>query len=497
VERRQLERSQPPAEGLTLFFVLALSVSAAAPAADPKVTGTISNVTRVESWSYFEPAPDREALPLAPIGDPDYTFIGDRAELGVRIDGRRFDLSGAFNYVRLENLPTQAIGPGGLGSGAFYFAATGLSYSYQLYLGELTARIKSADHGRSLTIGRMPFSSGGEFTSGSFSLQRLRAERLQSRLIGNFEWSYYQRRFDGARFDIDRPRWHFNLSAFVPTQGGFEESTNLSMPRVQVGASSLTLKSSNVDWQGFAYAYRDRRREAAVVDNTLSSDRPVDITIATLGGSYARILPRSSGEYDLVGWVAAQAGDWYGRSHRASSVAIEAGHRWTRSSWRPWLRAGYLWASGDRNSEDAHHGTFFQMLPSSRKYALSSVYAQMNLSDAFAQLLIEPRRLRARIEVHALHLASGADLWYQGSGATAAKGRYFGFSGRAAGASTSLSASGRRALGSLVEGTLEVPIRSYWSINGYAGMMSAGDAVRFMFTKKPLSSWSVENVIRF
>ena len=76
--------------------------------AQPAVTGTIANVTRVETWSYFQPYIDPLALTQAPIGDPDYTFIGDRAELGVRVDGSQFDLSGAFNYVRLENLPTRA-----------------------------------------------------------------------------------------------------------------------------------------------------------------------------------------------------------------------------------------------------------------------------------------------------------------------------------------------------------------------------------------------------
>ena len=452
------------------------------------MTGTLSNTTRIESWSYFQPYIDPLALTQAPIGDPDYTFFGDRAELGVRVEGSRFDLSGAFNYVRLENLPKAAIGPGGLGSGAFYFAATGVSYSYQLYLGELTLKVKSAN-GASLTIGRMPFSSGGEVVSGSFKMQRLKAERLHSRLIGNFEWSYYQRRFDGARVDVDRPHWHFNAAAFVPTQGGFEESTNLSMPKVHVGATSFTLKSSNVDWQGFAYLYRDRRGEAAVVDNTFSLDRPIDITIATLGGSYVRVLPRRSGEFDLVAWIAAQTGNWYGRSHRAGSVALEAGHHWTRVRSRPWLRAGYLWASGDRNQDDDRHGTFFQMIPSSRKYALSSVYAQMNLSDAFAQLAVEPRGLKARIEVHALQLASGQDLWYQGSGATASASRFTGFSGRAPG--------GRRSLGTVIEGAIEAPIRKSWSINAYAGLMSAGDVVTRQFTNKHLTFWSVENVIRF
>ena len=482
--------------GFFVFFVFAFSVSSSA---QPVVTGTVSNVTRVESWSYFQPAgEDRERS-----ANPDYTFFGDRAELGVTVAGGRFDLTGAFNYVRLENLPTDAIGPGGLGSGAFYFAATGVSYSYQLYLGELTARFKSADQRTSFTVGRMPFASGVHLRQGSHlrqgygeqagatgsALERLTKERLASRLIGNFEWSYYQRRFDGARFDLDRDRRHFTAAALVPTQGGYEESTNLSMPNVQVATVALTGKAPSAEWQLFASAYRDRREEKAVVDNTFSLDAPVDVTVATVGASHARVAPVGSGEFDTVVWIAAQAGDWYGRTHRASSIAVEAGHRWTTQPARPWLRAGYLWASGDRNGEDQRHGTFFQMLPSSRKYALSSAYAHMNLRDAFAQLLIEPRRLRARIEVHALHLASGDDLWYQGSGATASHGRFFGFSGRAAHGDTSL--------GTVIEGAVDVPIRKHWSVNAYAGTMSAGDVVQNWFTDKRLVFWSVENVIRF
>jgi hypothetical protein len=150
-----------------------------------------------------------------------------------------------------------------------------------------------------------------------------------------------------------------------------------------------------------------------------------------------------------------------------------------------------LWASGDGDRFDSRHHTFFQMLPSSRQYALSSVYAQMNLSDAFAEVQIEPGRLRARIAVHAVHLANGGDLWYQGSGATATEGRYFGFAGRTAGGYTSL--------GSVIEGTFDVPIIKHWSVNGYLGLMTAGDAVRrqYQFTDKSLKMLSFENVIRF
>ncbi len=454
----------------------------------PHVTATLSNITRVESWSFFDPYP--ATAPEQLVGNPDYTFVGDRAEAGVRVDGARFDLSGAFNYVRLENLPTHAIGPGGLGSGAFYFAATGLSYSYQLYLSELTLRVSARDDRASITLGRMPFASGAETVSLNPSLETLKRERLHSRLVGNFEWSYYQRRFDGVRVEVERPGWHATAAAFLPTQGGYEESTNLSMPKVQVVHGAFTRKNSQQrEWQLFGTLYRDRRDGAAVVDNTGALDRPVDVTITAFGGSHVSVRPTAHGELDTVIWAAAETGDWYGQSHRAASVATEVGHRWTRVAGRPGLRAGYLWSSGDRQKDDDRHGTFFQMLPSSRRYALSSAYAQMNLTDAFVQAWFEPRGVKTRIEVHALGLASGQDLWYLGSGATSSTGRYFGFSGRAAGGNTGL--------GTALDATVDVPLMKYWSVNAYAGTMWGGDVVMQNFSGTRLTSWYLENVIRF
>ncbi len=478
-----------------MFFVLAFFAPpplarAQSPDPPPKVTGTLSNITRVESWSYFQPAPDPLALTQAPLADPTYTFIGDRSELGVRVEGARFDLSGAFNYVRLENLPTNAIGPGGLGAGAFYFAAAGVRYSYQLYLSELVLRAKTRDNRVSAAIGRMHYASGGEHVSTFPSLETLKRERLHSRLIGDFEWSLYQRRFDGVRIDLDRPAWRLTSSAFLPTQGGYEESANLSMPKVQVASVAFTKKSSSPrEWQAFGHAYRDRRASAAVVDNTRSNDRPVDVTIAAVGGSHARVASTRAGELDIVVWAAGEVGDWYGQSHLAASVAGEIGHRWTTVPMRPWIRAGYLYASGDADPDDDRHGTFFQMLPSSRKYALSSVYAQMNLSDVFVQALAEPGRLKTRLDLHRVSLASGADLWYHGSGATASTGRFFGFSGRAA--------DGARSLGTVLEGTIDVPIKKYWSLHGYVGTMWGGDVVKSIFADTRLTVWHVENVVRF
>ena len=494
-----------------VFFVF--FVFPAVASSQPRVTGTVSNITRVESWSFFQPREpyiDPASGQVVEPGEPDYTFVGDRAELGVRVEGQSFDLAGTFNYVRLENLPTAAIGPGALGEGAFYYAATGLSFSYQLYLSELSLRWKRADRRLSLTAGRMPFRrlegaavshSGGLAAADgaalpnngdapNLHLAQLMEQRLDGRLIGNFESSYYQRRFDGARVDVNGDSWHASAGVFAPTQGGYEESANLTMPQMQVAAGAVTHVRPRTELQAFVYLYRDRRDgDTAVVDNTFSAARAVDITVASIGGSHAAVRTTPAGELDTLVWGALQLGDWYGQSHRGAALALELGHRWTGPAWAPWLRGGFSWASGDGDADDGRHRTFFQMLPSSRKFALSSTYTHMNLRDLFVQALVEPRGVRARIEVHRLSLASGRDLWYYGSGATSSSDRYFGYSGRG-GASES-------DLGTVLEGTIDVPIVKHWSVNAYLGVMWGGAVVDQLFTDKRFALWTLENVIRF
>lgn len=448
----------------------------------PTVTATLSNTTRVESWRFFQPS-DASV-------DPTYTFAADRALLGVGVRGRRFDIAAAFNYVRLENLPANAIGPGALGSGAFYFAASGVPYSYQLYMSELNLVAKSSSGNVSVKLGRMRFASGAEFSSTNPSLETVKRERLQSRLVGEFEASLYQRRFDGLRADWDSPRWHLSSSVLLPTQGGYEESGNLTMPKIQIANGSVIAKSTTAETQAFAHVYRDRRDVSVRPDNTGLSTRVADVTVAAVGVSHAAIVATSAGELDLVGWLVGESGDWYSQSHRAASVAGEVGHRWTRARTRPWLRGGYLFASGDGDPSDGRHTTFFQMLPSSRKFALSSVYTQMNVRDLFIQSFVEPgKRVKARFEAHRLDLARGEDRWYYGSGATASTGRFFGFSGR--------SSSGETSLGTILEGTVEVPIKRYWSLNGYLGSMWGGPVVRGLFETNRLTTWYLENVIAF
>jgi hypothetical protein len=304
----------------------------------------------------------------------------------------------------------------------------------------------------------------------------------------------YQRRFDGIQVSVDRPGWQATGAALMPTQGGYEESANLTLTRLQAGGGAVALRPGvalpGSEIQFFTYAYRDRRAVQVRPDNTGLTAAAADVTIAAVGGSQVGGFGTPAGDLDTLAWVAFEVGDWYGQAHRAYSVAVEAGHRWTAAPLDPWLRAGATRASGDRDPADATHGTFFPMLPSARTYALSAVYTGMNLTDLFVQVLLEQDpRWRGRVDLHRVGLADAADRWYHGSGATAREGLFFGFSGRPSGGASSL--------GTILEGTVDVTLMKYWSMNAYLGRMWGGDVVRASFIGDRLTFWYIENVIGF
>lgn len=449
------------------------------------VTPFLTNVSRLESWSFFDPP--------AGQGDPTYTFLSNRARLGVRVTSRKLDVEGAFQYAQIVRLPQRSIGLAGpLGTGALYFNAARAPEAYQLYFKTLYARVKNIVPGVSVAAGRMGYTSGAE-RRGDVAVEQIKQLRLNSRLIGEFEWSVFQRAFDGVRVDVDRRRWRATSALLFPTQGGFEESANPVMPELRLGTAALTVTPGLIlprsELQIFAYHYRDRRPVRGRPDNVGVVACAADVDLWTFGASHVSVSSGPAGELDSLIWVAGQAGDWYGQPHRAVSVAIEGGYKW-KAPWSPWLRAGWLQASGDDDGGDNRHGTFFQMLPTSRRYAQSATYAQMNLRDLFAQLLFKPHtRASARVDVHRLTLANAADRWYSGSGATARTGNDFGFAARLS--------RGFSSLGTVIEGSTDLRISPRWSVNGYVGTILGGGVVRATFAGDHLRFFYLENVLAF
>jgi len=250
-----------------------------APTTDAQQTGSagasghtslfVRNWTRAEAWRFFEPHPGG--------GDPDYGDIANRLQFGVRREARRYEFLGALQYVQFGGLPTGAVGPGELGVGAAYYGHSGRTDSRQLYLRYLHLRLKELAPGLSVQVGRMGFTGGAEITSADPKIETVKRQRVTSRLLGEFEWSIYQRGYDGLRVDWDRRDWHVSAEAFSPTQGGFEEVAGRRMPSIHVFAASLTARPGGLapgaETQLFAYRYNDRRGVAARPDN---SGRPAD-----------------------------------------------------------------------------------------------------------------------------------------------------------------------------------------------------------------------------
>ena len=144
-------------------------------------------------------------------------------------------MRGAIQYVRLENLPRGAIGPGLLGNGGAYYFQAGGTFSYQFYLRALSAafvvrrprRHGSRRAGCRVTSTEMP--SAADPTDGPGPA------RLDGRLLGDMEWLALSTRVGRrARRGPTRRLAVGGPPAVLPTQGTFEESANLTLDRLRV-----------------------------------------------------------------------------------------------------------------------------------------------------------------------------------------------------------------------------------------------------------------------
>lgn len=479
-------RATSPVHGQDSPADAGAAASTTASRAPGTTTFLVENVTRAELWRYFTPPPGAGR-------EPNYGFAGNRSTLGVAYDGARWTLDGAIQYVRIENLPRGAIGPGLLGTGAaYYFQAVG-TFSYQFYLRGLSFGVKDLAPGLRLRAGR--FSMGHESPDDAEApVTALAAERLDGRLLGDMPWSFYQRAWDGVQTSLKRRRWAATVTGAQPTQGTFEESANLTLDRLHVVSADVVAAPGalvpHTMVRVFGIAYDDRRQVRARPDNSGVSATGADVRIATYGLEAAGSYPVGGGRWDAVLWSAGQIGDWYGEAHRAASAAAEGGYEWSSRAWRPRLRAGAVYASGDDDGEDRRHRTFFAMLPSGDRYVGSNAYALMNVWDTWAQASIEPASsLALSTAVHHVALAQGADRWYSGSGATERRGNYFGFLTR--------NTHGATALGTIAEATVRWHPVKWWTLRAYGARMWGGDAVRGVFSGDRLTTAWLESTVSF
>ncbi|MBN8548211.1 MAG: alginate export family protein [Deltaproteobacteria bacterium] len=350
---------------------------------------------------------------------------------GYTVDSFRFYAQG--QYFQLYNLPDGAVGPG-----AVYYLTNGAEENPGMVsLRQAFIEWKNSDI--DLVAGRFLYSNGSEAMPLQPTLASLRSKRIAQRLIGPFDFTA-GRSFDGARIIAPTSLGAFTAAYVMPTQGGFEVDLNLTIWDVRVPVVSWTApfateSGSRDDVQIFAYGYSDDR-SVLKTDNRPLDVRTADtdeIDIATVGAHWIHLWTIGDTQIDTLLWGAGQAGDWGEDTHRAYTFTAEIGVRSQALAWKPGLRIGYTYGSGDDDALDGDHETFFQMLPTARAYAATPFYNMQNMADFFLQITAQPLQpLTLKSELHYLQLAQSADLFYSGAGANERHNR-FGYAGAASG----------------------------------------------------------------
>jgi hypothetical protein len=395
-----------------------------------------------------------------------------------------------FGYVSVRNsfqfellvpvllqLPSQSVAPspqGALGLGATYSAANGGSTNVaSAFLNSAFWRFAPGER-FTFKAGRFEFLDGLESSAPNETLVFVKRTRIAERLISTNPWTHVGRSFDGVQSGFKLKHYQFTGLAAVPREGMFQANGWVSMETPFVYASvsqSLDGKRVSSDRRTF-YAFYDDLRNLTPVDNrpaAVRSGGSTDIRISTFGAHQLLSVTGKRGILDLTLWGAGQLGTWAGLRQRAYAYATEIG--WQPNglkNLRPWLRSGWNQTSGDGNAKDGVHGTFFPFLLGPRPYARLPFFTQMNSTDAFAEMLVRPRKeITIRLDFHRLWLTSAQDLWYQGGAAY--QSTSFGFAGRPS--------SGSRNLGDLYDGSVDFNLSSQALVSFYLGRVSGGAVV--------------------
>lgn len=367
--------------------------------------GVIVNL-RNELWNTFQKQ-DSDT-------DRTYDFFLVRARAFIDFNWEHVSIHVMGQGVKAFNLPENgAFGPGVL----YYNASDQKSNPGNFQFVEAFIHLKNL-RGFYLKGGRIGFKDGGQVLyKDSPKLNWVIKKRLSERLIGNWDWTLVGRRFDGGSGGYSNDMFDVNLMGANVTFGGFDIEDGLwkDLDTVAVFGGAFTVKEGvlieNTQFQLFNYYYFDNRTPAI----NLAGD---DLKINTTGVSMVGAYTMGSGELDTMLWFAFQLGDFGTLDQRALAFIAELGYQFTSTPWKPWLRMGLAYASGDGDPEDSNNGTFFNMVPTNHKwYGYTDTTAFSNIIDLYNQALLKPhKRVNFGIEGHLFWLASDDEVWIGGSG---------------------------------------------------------------------------------
>ncbi len=375
-----------------------------------KLKGNISGGTiilfRNELWSTFT----QRGVPT----DRTYDFFFVRGRGFIDFSWKNLTLHFMGQGVQALNLPRNAA----FGLGPLYFTASG-NETNPGNLQIVEAYLEAKDiHNFYFKGGRIGYNDGGQVLyPDDPKLNWVIQARLSERLIGNWDWPIVGRRYDGGTAGYANNSFDFNLIGAKVTFGGFDIDDGLwkDLDTVVVFGGAFTLKKDillpNTQFQLFNYFYFDDRTPAIELAGN-------DLEINTTGLSMVGAYDLGPGQLDVLLWFAFQLGKFGNSDQRAFAFIAEAGYQFLEVPWKPWIRAGIAYASGDGNPEDSDNGTFFNMVPTNHKwYGYTDSFAFMNLINPNFHFSITPHsKVRLQVDGNLFFLASDDEVWITGSG---------------------------------------------------------------------------------
>jgi hypothetical protein len=219
-----------------------------------------------------------------------------------------------------------------------------------------------------------------------------------------------------------------DLFVLEPTTGVFvvDDEAYRRNRDVLVGGIDWTARPGtlldNSEFGAFFLGYSDGRDPAKVAGLF------GDIRVFTLGGHWIGVYPLGPGRVDALFMGALQVGTYADagptsgvrdRDQLAGAVIGEIGYQLPELPWKPWLRAGVNWGSGDADLDDADRHTFFNLLPTNHLYYGSlDQFALQNLVDLFVQLRLSPHpKVGVELAYHRFLLDEENDFRWAGTGA--------------------------------------------------------------------------------
>lgn len=392
---------------------------------------------RMEGWDWFE----------GNSGQNSYAFPHSLLRVAIRQESEDFDWQVEAAQDSILMLPRDAVvaaPQGQLGLGGTYYAANGNGRNNaNAFVKQAYFQINRLGQGH-LKLGRFEYLDGTEVKPKDATIAALVQTRVAQRLIGNFGWSAVGRSYDGGQFSYDFGKNSLTLLGARTTRGVYQIDAMGELDvDIYYGAFTVPVEARHGagELRLFGVGYIDHRTTVLKTDNRSLLVRTADhgeIQIGTYGADYLHVFnTASAGKFDFLLWGAIQTGAWGRLTQRAGAFVGELGWQPPVKILNPWLSTGYSYGSGDRNSTDSVHGTFFQVLPTPRPYARFPFYNMENNEDFYGSLNLRPHsKLALRSELHALRLSSRNDLWYLGGGAF--QPHTFGYTGRPSGGNRSL-----------------------------------------------------------